>query len=405
MLKKILLGFLGLIVLVVALVLFATSGMTDTAEEFFADVSKGDYDKAYTMLSEDFKRSVSKEQLKSFMDSNGLSDYKSASWGNRSFEGKRGVLEGSIETRSGSAVALKIDFVKTENGDWKIYHISKPAAGVSTESDKSSKESAKKADLVTPSKDEIKKMVKKTIHDFAVSINEKSMKPLYETMSSAFKEQYALEKFNGIYKKFFEMNNDFTLLDKMEPTIESPIERNDDGTIVVNGYYPTKPSRFIFKLRYIRESGEWKPIGIYTTLKEMRQNTRQKSQAPVQAKESIVKEEYLRLVKNTMHTFAVCVNEKSMQKLYSDLADMAQKQTSVEKLNEAFKAYLNSNVNLLLLDKIDPVFDQKPSVSSDGILWLKGHYNTADKARLHYDLRYIKEGSDWKLAAMNLVVK
>jgi hypothetical protein len=127
--KKILLGFLGFIVIIVALIMFLTSGMTDSAEAFFTQVKSGQYDQAYRSLSADFKQSTTQEQLTAFMKQTGLDGYQGASWGNRSFEGKQGKIEGSIETANG-AIPIVIKFIKTESGEWQIYSISKPQSGV-----------------------------------------------------------------------------------------------------------------------------------------------------------------------------------------------------------------------------------------------------------------------------------
>ena len=105
--KKILLGVVVLIAVVLTLVMVMTAGMTDTAESFFKSVAAKEYDKAYSYLSEDFSKSVSKEQLIKYMQRTGLQNYRDVSWGNRSVEGKRGEIEGTVETVSGGAIPVQ----------------------------------------------------------------------------------------------------------------------------------------------------------------------------------------------------------------------------------------------------------------------------------------------------------
>jgi len=38
--------------------------------------------------------------------------------------------------------------------------------------------------------------------------------------------------------------------------------------LVSQGYYPTKPNRIIFQLKYLKDEGDWKLAGIDVNLKE-----------------------------------------------------------------------------------------------------------------------------------------
>ena len=47
----------------------------------------------------------------------------------------------------------------------------------------------------------------------------------------------------------------------VEPTV------NEDGILVLEGHYPTKPSRLMFKLSYIYEGVDWKLVGTNVNIK------------------------------------------------------------------------------------------------------------------------------------------
>ena len=280
--KKILGGFIALIVIVVGLVFWATSGMTEVADNFFKEVKAKQYDKAYAMLSEDFKRATSEKQMIAFLEGSGLTEYKSSSWGNRSFEGEKGKLEGSITTESGGAVPLTINFVKAADGTWQIYSIAKPEAGTRIEKSNSTTQKAdQKSELTTKSTTNNKKpnnsaasdeqqylsMVKNTIHQFAVSINQKNMAELRDHTAKLFRDQVGLDKFNQAFASFMQMGIDFTALDPMEPHLSSQPRIDENGGLHLEGYYETTPKRFHFALVYVQEEGKWKLVDINVNIK------------------------------------------------------------------------------------------------------------------------------------------
>ncbi|OQX73096.1 MAG: hypothetical protein B6D59_06625 [Campylobacteraceae bacterium 4484_4] len=258
--KKILGGFLIFIALLIALVFYATSGMTEVAEQFFTDIKSGQIDKAYASLSEDFKRSTTKEQLLAFLKQTGLDHYKSASWGERGFEGKRGTLEGSITTDSGGTIPVTINFIEGEEG-WKIYYIGKPGSGAAIEKEQSKSQST--AAPAISDHPEYKQLVHDTIHLFGVSIKQKSMVPLYESAAQEFREHVTLEQMNEAYKDFIKAQLDMSILDRMSPIFDTAPRISNDGRILhLKGHYDTHPSKASFDLRYLKKNGLWKLTGI-----------------------------------------------------------------------------------------------------------------------------------------------
>jgi hypothetical protein len=254
--KKILGGLLLLIVISVTAVLWATSGMVESAESFFNAVKAGEYDKAYNQLSEDFKHATSKEQLILFLKKTGLDRYEKADWGNRSFEGNKGQLEGSIITRDGGAIPLTIEMVKA--GDrWQIYSLHKPASGIVEE-----KREAQHTAPSLPDPATLEKLAKTTMHTFALSIDEKKMDRLYRATASLFRKEIPLEKLQRKFSPFIEAGIDLKPLDRLTPVFDPAPHLTAEGVLVLRGYYNTTPSKVYFTFKYIRENGEWKVIGI-----------------------------------------------------------------------------------------------------------------------------------------------
>jgi hypothetical protein len=267
--KKVLGGLVVLIVVIVGLVFYATSGMTDAAESFFKQVQSKHYDKAYTMLSEDFRRSTTEEQMIAFLKQTGLDSYTGASWGNRSFEGKRGTLEGSITTASGGSVPLTINLIKAEDGSWQIYSMDKPGAGVliQTETkspakeDQVARQTTQAAKPAQKENTEYVDLVKNTLHDFALSINQKSMESFRNGVSKALQESASTETFNNAFKAYIEKEVDLTVLDPMQPIFDKK-PQIEDGILAIKGHYDTTPNQFYFDLSYMQENGAWKLTNI-----------------------------------------------------------------------------------------------------------------------------------------------
>jgi len=254
--KKILGGLLVLIVIAVTAVLWATSGMVESAESFFDAVKVGEYDRAYDQLSEDFKHATSKEQLILFLEKNGMDGYEKAEWGDRSFEGNKGRLEGSIITRNGGAIPLTIEMVKA-NDRWQIYAIHKPAGGIVEE-----KRETKRTVPSLPDRATLEKLAKTTMHDFALSIYEKRMDRFYRTTASIFRKEITLEKLQKQFSPFIEAGIDLRQLDRMSPVFDPAPHMSDDGVLILQGRYDTTPSKVYFIFKYFREGEEWKAIGI-----------------------------------------------------------------------------------------------------------------------------------------------
>jgi hypothetical protein len=59
-----------------------------------------------------------------------LDKAEAASWSSRAVSGGVATLEGTIKTRNGGAVAIKMQLVKSD-GVWRVYGFSLRAAGTS----------------------------------------------------------------------------------------------------------------------------------------------------------------------------------------------------------------------------------------------------------------------------------
>jgi len=255
-LLKIVIGIVVVFALGIATIFYFTAGMAKTADAFFEAVRKQDIAAARSYLSEDFKASTDEAALKEFLSKGALLKFKTASWSNRQISGGRGELNGAVTTDTGGVVPLKFMFVK-ENDAWKIYAIQKPTAGLQTE----------QASPSIPTKANQATLVKRSIHDFGLSVNSKTMEHFHSTVSQLWRRQFTTEKFNEVFGKTFDAGWDLIVLDKDEPVIEPVLSLGEHGELVLKGYFPTKPKQVNFEQKYLYEGVDWKLFGFGIDIK------------------------------------------------------------------------------------------------------------------------------------------
>jgi hypothetical protein len=255
-LLKVVVGIVVVFVLGIATVFYFTAGMAKTADAFFEAIRKQDVASARSYLSEDFKASTDEAALKEFLSKGALLKFKSASWSNRQISGGRGELNGAVTTDTGGVVPLKLMFVK-ENDAWKIYAIQKPTAGLQTEQTSPS----------IPTTANQATLVKRSMHDFGLSVNSKSMEHFHATVSQLWQRQFTTEKLNEVFGGTFDTGWDLTVLDKVEPIIEPVLTLGEHGELVLKGYFPTKPKPVKFEQKYLYEGVDWKLLGFSIEIK------------------------------------------------------------------------------------------------------------------------------------------
>ena len=123
---------------------------------------------------------------------------------------------------------------------------------------------------------------------------------------------------------------------------------------------------------------------------------------PLYASEVPDKAELKKMSEESMAAFGQALKDKDFSGFYIDIAAIWQKQTSPEKLQEAFKDMLGGNFDILgIVKELKPVFDPAPQIDSDGVLIIKGYYPTKPN-RLTFQLKYLEEEAEWKLVGINV---
>lgn len=243
--------FLGIIGFAVAM--FFTSDLADVANNFFTAIKNGDYSKAQTYVSTDFKRVTPLSKLKSFFPYDKFKNYSGCSFSNRVKRADgTAELKGKITFADGSFLPVKITLIK-EGGEWKINYISLPSAGVNKASDKAPN-SASDTGYTS--------LVKKTMAAVVNGILNNDYSNLYKLASDNFKAQVPQERLADVFKRFASVNINWSDIKYMEPVIK---QKNvlENGILRLEGYYPTSPKKVGFRFEYSKDDSNWKIEGVF----------------------------------------------------------------------------------------------------------------------------------------------
>jgi hypothetical protein len=123
------------------------------------------------------------------------------------------------------------------------------------------------ADVQAPSDDQVVALADTSMRIFMASVREKSMQGLWEHISLRFREKFSVAQLDDVFKEFYGLKITGDPLAGKSPIFTAGPVINDDGNLVVDGYYATTPWRVSFHLAFAMEGRSWKLIGINVNAK------------------------------------------------------------------------------------------------------------------------------------------
>ena len=123
--QKVVLGIVVFIFGVIALAMFATSGLDKPVQQHFSALRAGDVVGAYSQLAVATRQQNTLDDFKGLLASNpALTHVTGNSFTSRSTTNGQGHLEGALDLEGGGKLPVEVNLVK-ENGGWKIlsYHV------------------------------------------------------------------------------------------------------------------------------------------------------------------------------------------------------------------------------------------------------------------------------------------
>jgi hypothetical protein len=132
---------------------------------------------------------------------------------------------------------------------------------------KTEKESEESAEI--PEEANLKSMTENSLVSFGRAVKKKNFSGFYDEIASVWQNQTTPEKLEEGFRDFLDKKIDLpSAIKGMEPVFNHAAAIDSDGVLVIKGYYPTKPNRVIFELKYLEEEGDWKLVGVDVNLKE-----------------------------------------------------------------------------------------------------------------------------------------
>jgi hypothetical protein len=247
---------------------------------------------------------------------------------------------------------------------------------------------------VPPDK-ELKAQVFDSLFAFNQAVLKKDFSKFHqERLAAEFRKQFPLEKFSAAFQVFIDKGYDISNIAKSEPVFDGAPAIDSDGLLVVKGHYPTRPNKVTFKLTYLQEGSAWKLMGINVQAIPFVENT---GKVPSNR-------ELKTLTLDSLLLFNDAIEAKSFDKFYSRISELWQKEITADKLQQVFQAFIDKEIDLTPITKVEPVFDGTPAVNDDGLLVIKGTYPTKP-SKVVFELKYVYEEESWKLASINVQVK
>lgn len=116
-------AFILFFVFIFLVVWFFVGGLATVAQDQLTALRAGDYEKAYSYTSSEFKKEVSFDDFKQFINENpSLKTNISASFPEREVNNNYGTIKGTLRFSDDTKMPIEFQLIK-EDGNWKIIYI------------------------------------------------------------------------------------------------------------------------------------------------------------------------------------------------------------------------------------------------------------------------------------------
>ncbi|HZB55934.1 MAG TPA: hypothetical protein VE527_20045 [Reyranella sp.] len=113
-----------------------------------------------------------------------------------------------------------------------------------------------------PSERALEALVKTTLLTFNDANVTGNYEVFHAKLSKPFREQFPVERLARRFQEFNKKHVDFDIVAALKPSYDPAPKDDDDGKLLMKGYFPTEPLQVHFNLEFIPSDGEWKLISI-----------------------------------------------------------------------------------------------------------------------------------------------
>jgi hypothetical protein len=228
-----------------------TAVLVNTADDFLKSLADKTTNTQSIYLSGDFKRHITEASFSKYVDAAGLDSYVSAQWSSRSIKNNRGSLVGIIKTNY-AVLPATISLVQ-EDEQWKIYSLQ-----IRSELSQQNEEIRELPDQRTQLL-----LAKATLSVFVTSVQQRSMQALFSGVAAIWQKTTTINKLDTAFERFY--SEDTSLLSEInnqQPIFEHVAKLDDEGFMLMAGFYTLEAQKINFEQRYIYEGLGWKLVGL-----------------------------------------------------------------------------------------------------------------------------------------------
>jgi len=231
--------------------------------------------------------------------------------------------------------------------------------------------------------------IAKSADQFFQAVKDNDLDAAYVQLSEDFKASTSREQFESFMRgtaliNYKDASWSSRSISGKTGEVKGSVETADGGTIPVT-------------IKFVKEQGKWKIQFIEKAASGMVQETDTTKTIP---EDAVLQ----KMTDESLHEFALAVNNKDFTDLYNTLSALWQSQITPEKLLEIFKEFVDQSVDLTVLSEYEPVYSEKPRINDDGMLELKGYYPTQPSVT-YFTLTYLYEHPNWKLAGIHVMME
>lgn len=107
------------------------------------------------------------------------------------------------------------------------------------------------------------------------------------------------------------------------------------------------------------------------------------------------------LIGETLLLFNDAIQQKSFAEFYERVSLAWQKQLTQGQLQRAFQPFIDKEVDLGGIRSVEVVIDQPPTINTEGLLLVSGHYPTSPY-KVFFALKFVYELPRWKLFGIDV---
>ncbi len=234
----------------------------DTVEGFVDALAAHDYDKGKRFLTQGLRSGLGASQLAAYAQHTGIDTGGELSWTDGTVAEDHGELAATLTASQGAApIPLRFQLSKQGN-TWKIAKIER---GVRTDVEGKTKV------LYAPETSEVLAMVRRTTSAFTEATMSANLARVRTLASNAYRQRLTKEAFRRAFGEFGPGGVDISPTTRLDPQLIAIPSLTPNGMLLVEGIYPTKPSRVLFSYQYVPDpSGEWKLAGLNVSVRPVR---------------------------------------------------------------------------------------------------------------------------------------